>query len=190
MAGGKGSRLGYVEKPLLEIKGKKMIERVVQAVKETKKINVIKIAVSKWTPKTKEWAKRNRIHTLDTQGKGYVNDLREILNKLDGKIIVLPSDIPYITAEIIENTIEIYEKTEIPAISVVVSGKFKESVGLIAKDEMEYTGFNIVDSNFKEEMPQKNICMDRLEVAINVNTFIDLMHARLWRNELEESICK
>ncbi len=190
MAGGKGSRLGHIEKPLLEIQGKKMIERVVRAVDGSKKINVIKIAVSKWTPNTKEWAKRNRIHTIETSGKGYVNDLSEVLNKLDGKIIVLPSDIPYITTDIIDIITEIYEETETPAMSVIVSKSFKKSIGLPAEEEMEFTGFNIIDSNFKGEMPQKNICLDRLEVAINVNTFIDLMHARLWRNELEESICK
>jgi len=52
MAGGKGTRLGLnIEKPLLEIKGKPMIDYVIETLLKSK-VGTIYIAVSKNTRKT------------------------------------------------------------------------------------------------------------------------------------------
>jgi len=53
MAGGKGSRMkSPLEKPLILIKGKPMIERVIQALKGAEKIDHIMAATTKYTPHT------------------------------------------------------------------------------------------------------------------------------------------
>ena len=53
MAGGKGTRMKLaVEKPLIEVCGKPVIEYVLAALKDAKKIDKIIVATSTMTPKT------------------------------------------------------------------------------------------------------------------------------------------
>ena len=55
MAGGRATRMGNVcEKPLLRICGRTMVERVIEALRSSKNIDEIIVAVSKFTPKTAE----------------------------------------------------------------------------------------------------------------------------------------
>ncbi len=82
MCGGKGSRLNTnptvkVEKPLLELKNKSLIEYMIEAVQNSKKNFKIYAAVSKNAVKTKEFLKNrycNDITLIETTGSGFSND--------------------------------------------------------------------------------------------------------------------
>ena len=79
MCGGKGSRLNTdptvkVEKPLLELKNKPLIEYMIEAVQNSKKNFKIYAAVSKNTEKTKDFLKSrysNDITLIETTGSGF-----------------------------------------------------------------------------------------------------------------------
>jgi GTP:adenosylcobinamide-phosphate guanylyltransferase len=87
MCGGKGSRLNTnptvkVEKPLLELKNRSMIELMIDAVQNSKKEFKIYAAVSKNTEKTKEFLKSrysNDITLIETTGSGFSNDYLLVL---------------------------------------------------------------------------------------------------------------
>ena len=87
MCGGKGSRLNTnptvkVEKPLLELKNKSLIEHMIEAVQNSKKNFKIYAAVSKNTVKTKEFLKSrycNDITLIETTGSGFSNDYLIVL---------------------------------------------------------------------------------------------------------------
>ncbi len=70
MAGGKGTRLKLdTEKPLLQIGETAVVELVLAALKNAKKVDDIVVAVSRNTPKTAEYLKHLPIKTIETPGK-------------------------------------------------------------------------------------------------------------------------
>jgi GTP:adenosylcobinamide-phosphate guanylyltransferase len=59
MAGGRSSRLKIgLEKPLLSIRGEAMLKKVINALRSSRYVNAIFVAVSKWTPNTR-WRPRS-----------------------------------------------------------------------------------------------------------------------------------
>ena len=76
MAGGKGTRMKLAEeKPLIDVCGKPVIEYVLAALKEPKKIDRIIVATRTSTPKTAELMKEFGVKVLETPGKDYVSDM-------------------------------------------------------------------------------------------------------------------
>jgi len=58
MAGGKGTRMALSgEKPLLLVGGKPVIDYVINALSDAKKVDSIVVAVSDYTPKTSKYLK-------------------------------------------------------------------------------------------------------------------------------------
>ena len=76
LAGGKSSRMG-VEKPLIEVGGKKMIDIAVDAAKDSKAKDFF-VAVSNNAKKTREYCIK-RYDTIETPGNGYHKDLKLLL---------------------------------------------------------------------------------------------------------------
>ena len=104
MAGGKGSRMGGLEKPLLKICGRRILEAVLEAAYELSPN--IYVAVSPNTPETREWCMRKGILIIDTPGNSYPNDIAYILEKMDPPILFLPADTPFITAKLLKHFVE------------------------------------------------------------------------------------
>ena len=122
MAGGKGTRLDLdEEKPLLQLRGKPVIEYVLTALKNSKKVDKIVVAVSHHSPKTAKLMSKSKISTMITPGKEYVFDLGYAVKRLNLEfVLAIAADLPFITGEIIDFIIEIYQKSGKPALSVVV----------------------------------------------------------------------
>src|SRR5918996_4426727 len=98
MCGGRASRMqqqGGMEKPLLKVDGVAMVERVISALASSDRFDRIVAAVSPNTPKTNEFLKSKGIETVETAGKGYSQDLSQLLSKLKPqKVMAVPGDIP------------------------------------------------------------------------------------------------
>jgi adenosylcobinamide-phosphate guanylyltransferase len=76
MAGGKGTRMALSEeKPLLQVGGKPVIEHVITALKNAKKVSSIVVAVSDYTPKTAKLMLKFPVSVIKTPGKEYVSDM-------------------------------------------------------------------------------------------------------------------
>ena len=99
MAGGRATRMNGVEKALLKLRGKPLIEYVLDVAGELG--GELYIAPSRHTPLTKRWCIEKGISMIETMGDGYSRDLGCIASKMDRPILFLPVDTPFLTAELL-----------------------------------------------------------------------------------------
>lgn len=179
MAGGKGTRMELdVEKPLVEINEKPMIQYVIDALKNTDKINNIIVATSGNTRRTETFLKEQGIDTIETPGNGYVHDLGFIISnfKLDDILLTVTADLPLINSDIIDYVLEEYEKSKKPAMSVLVPVHIFEKYGIkptMTFENLIPSGLNILRSINKTQ-DEKVLIIERIELALNINTCEDI----------------
>ena len=99
MAGGRATRMNGVEKALLKLRGKPLIEYVLDVAGELG--GELYIAPSKHTPLTKRWCIEKGIQIIETVGEGYSRDLRYVASRVDRPTLFLPVDTPFLTAELL-----------------------------------------------------------------------------------------
>ena len=194
MAGGKGSRMQHpVEKPLIRIGGKPIIERVIRALQNAKEVESIIVAISNYTPKTSAFVSRFPVKVAWTPGKDYINDMQYLVKQLDlGKVLTVAADIPLISGGLVDEIVKKYKLCGKPALAVVTSSEIKQKLGLgnehsfQAADEIVVpVGINIIDGQRidEEELEQEVFRLDRIELAVNINTLEELNVAeRLVKN--------
>jgi len=179
MAGGKGIRMEHnLEKPLIKIDEKVMIQYIINALENSKKIDEILVATSINTPKTTDYLKNNGINTIMTSGKDYVRDLGQILSKFTESDIILTitADLPLVTGEIIDYILTMYEKSTKPAMSVMVPVHIFREYGLKPTsifDNLVPSGLNILRGINKTQNEQVLI-IEKIELALNINTCEDI----------------
>jgi len=192
MAGGRGSRLGVgVEKPLLPICGEAMLKRVVKALKSSKFVEAVFIAVSEWTPNTKREAERLGI-VIETGGLGYVDDLREALRVVWAgygfkDVVVASSDLPLLDGELIDDVVKRYVESGREALTVVVDREAYEGLGFDAEYLIEYggklavpVGLNVLRADLvdrKDVLEEEVYLHPRVERLVNVNTIEEAKRA-------------
>jgi adenosylcobinamide-phosphate guanylyltransferase len=179
MAGGKGTRMELdVEKPLVEINGKPMIQYVIDALKNADRVDNIIAAISENTPKTETFLNEIGIETIKTPGDGYVIDLGFILSnfKLDEVLLTITADLPLIREDIIDYVLGEYEKSKKPAMSVLVPVHIFEKYSL--KPTMMFenhvpSGLNILRGTNKTQN-EEVLIIEKIELALNINTYEDI----------------
>jgi adenosylcobinamide-phosphate guanylyltransferase len=185
MAGGKGTRLALSEeKPLLQVGGKTVIEHVLSALQDAKKVDSVVVAVSVFTPKTARLVAKFPVTVIETPGKEYVSDMGYAVKKLGLQIVLaIAADLPLITGEVVDAVMERYEQCGKPALAVVVPIETKEKLGLGAEYAFELegrhvvpAGINVIDGRRidEEELSQEFFLLDRKEVAVNINNLEEL----------------
>jgi len=189
MAGGKATRMNaQVEKPLLEVGGGSMIEHVMSALKESKRVDRIIVAVSKSTPETARRARELKAEVTETPGEGYVSDMRYAIRKLGLHVVLTVSaDLPFITSEIVDQAVEKYRSCAKPSLAVMSPADVYERLDL--KPEYIFDvdgrglvpiGLNIIDgSRIDEPELEETVLVTASEdLAFNVNTPQELEVAR------------
>jgi adenosylcobinamide-phosphate guanylyltransferase len=185
MAGGKGTRMVLSEeKPLLKVGGKPVIEHVLAALKNAKKVSSIVVAVSDYTPKTAQLMRQLNVSVIKTPGKEFVFDMGYAVRTLGLQtVLAIGADFPLITAEIVDAIVDGYERCGKPALSVVVPIETKKQLGLSGKYGFEFkgkrvvpAGINVIDGRRidEEELEEEIYVSDRKEVAMNINTIQEL----------------
>ena len=104
MAGGRGSRMGFVEKPLLSVCGRTMLERVLEALEPV--CRQVVVVYSAATPGAGRLCRslalvRGFIYCVEGVGV-YVQDLNSGLDISGLPALVAPSDMPLLTPEAVE----------------------------------------------------------------------------------------
>lgn len=197
MAGGKGKRMGAEEeKPLIKMNGKPVVEHVLTALQNAKRVGKIVVAVSTSTPRTAGFVKKFPVIVLETPGKGYIQDMQFAVKNLGLKaVLAVASDLPLITSKIVDDVLERYEACGKPALTVAVPIETKTQFGVGVEYAFEVdgrmvvpTGVNVIDGRLIDDgwMDQEVYVLDKNEVAINVNTLDDLQLAeRLCTSAIE-----
>jgi adenosylcobinamide-phosphate guanylyltransferase len=189
MAGGKGTRFALKqEKPLLHVGGKPVIAHVLEALRKSKKVDLVVVAVSDFTPKTAAYVSSLGVEVVLTPGKGYVWDMDFAVKKLGLKtVLAVGADLPLLTGEVVDDILERYVACGKPALAVAVPLEMRQELGLgvdYAFDcqgkRVVYAGINVLDGSKIDdaELEQEVYVLDKVEVAVNINTVDELRVAQ------------
>ena len=145
MAGGKAKRLDMdIEKPLIEINGKTILERIVDVLKEAE-IDDISVAVTDSTSATKKKAEELKLKIVQTPGDGYVEDIQHLMKQFN-EFLSINADLPFLQSQLIRDVLNKYREINQP-ISVVVPIEEYENMGFTPSTEINGLvpiGVNIV----------------------------------------------
>jgi adenosylcobinamide-phosphate guanylyltransferase len=189
MAGGKGTRMGaQEEKPLIKVSGKPVIQYVLEALKNAKKIDKIYVAVTERTPKTAKFIEKFNVQVVMTPGQNYVSDMGYATQTVKlGKFLAIAADLPLVTGEILDRIVERYENCGKPALTVAVPIETKHRLGMgvdysfkMEEKDVVPTGINVIDGSKRygdEWLDQDIFLFDKDELAVNVNTPQELQTA-------------
>jgi adenosylcobinamide-phosphate guanylyltransferase len=177
---------GAIEKPLQKVDGVAMVERVISALASSNRFDRIIAAVSPNTPKTNELLKSKGIETIETAGKGYSQDLSDLLSKLKPqKVMVVPADIPLLNSQIVNEILNTLvdddndrQAQEEPAISIILEKEFVQGMGvkpsIVLTNQYCHSGITIFNTmavgGGTEPVKERYLVMNRKEIALNVNT--------------------
>ena len=186
MAGGKGSRMGLpTEKPLLPFLGQPLIDWVVKAIRDAKRVSEFYVITSANTPETEKHCLANGWKVLRTDAEGYHNDLKQAVMKADlmGPVLTMPSDVPAITGEFLDKVISEFEVCGKDFLAVFVPIKARQDLGLSISSTDEYknvlyavSGVNIINGAKIQgtgKIETSAIITEETEVLLNINTVRD-----------------
>jgi adenosylcobinamide-phosphate guanylyltransferase len=166
MCGGRGTRLDApVEKPLLEIRGTPMIDRVLAALRASG-VESIAAVVS---PNTPETSAHVDVPVIEGTGAGYVTDLSLALEQVGSPVLTLGADLPLLTGAAIDWVRSAYESG---SAMVAVPAERKRTLG-VSIDATEThddrtvvpTGVNVVG----DPKPEHTLMTEDSRFAVNVN---------------------
>lgn len=190
-AGGKGTRMSCqgVEKPMLDIGGEPVIARVVEAMEASSNVDEVVVSVSPHTSRTAEYLNDRGIRTVMTSGEDFMMDMHVALERMKGQyVIVCPSDLPLLSAPIVDEVVEAFEGTGGESILALVDESIVLSAGLnpsysLTLDGRRWTlsGLSIVDRVgilSGRYLKEHYHLTQHIELAVNVNNDWELELAR------------
>ncbi|MEN6328663.1 MAG: NTP transferase domain-containing protein [Methanobacteriaceae archaeon] len=192
MAGGKGTRMrSKEEKPLLEVLGLPLIQHVVDALFSSEKVSKVLVATSIHTPQTAQWVKKKGLSSINTPGRGYVDDMRFVLSKPDLRdetILTVTADLPLLTGKIVDEVLDYYQQCQKPALSVMVPVEIFHKHCLqpsMVWENLVPSGLNILRGK-NTEQDEELLVLGKLEVALNINSPEDIISL----NKLGTNFCR
>lgn len=206
MCGGEGSRMKRyykTEKPLLKIKGKKIIEYIIEALIKSDCFDKIGACTSQNSIRTRKFLQQyNHKHDIHIQiiegnGNGYSSDLSFIIKKFFNSIIfIISADLPLLSQI---DIMEILSKCDFKKTcnTIIFNKKISDQIGIKPSIIIEYRKKNYCYSgiaifNLKKEenynsklIKESFVILNRIGIAVNVNEKKDLHIARYLIKRLE-----
>lgn len=189
-AGGRGTRIKELgtEKPMIEILGKPIIERVLDTLSEAETIRNAYVSISENTPVTKDYVEHLGFDTVLTSGEDYVKDLRVSMKAPSSRaVFICPADLPLMTGGSVDQVISHYESMNVPSLAVAVPSRCIHSLGLEATFEMAVDGcqvvlcgVSVVDRRLMimgEYLEEDYFISESMDFALNVNSMKELKMA-------------
>lgn len=178
MAGGRGTRMSLPgEKLLLEHK-KPIILHVVDALHDSQCFSKVIAATSKHSPRTNELLLYEGIDVIQTNGEGYVSDLKSALSRLDEDVFVVSGDLPLLDAKTVRELVSRHKK-DTAWHSFVLTKKFLDLLNIQLEfavnfdgKQCYYSGISIVDPKkiSNDEIQETLSIFDDEKIAVNINT--------------------
>jgi len=195
-AGGKGTRMGRcgIEKPMMKVGEKCTVERVIDALKDSKHIDRILVSVSDNTLETEKYLNSIGIETVRTSGDDFMGDLHQALECLSGDyVLTTPSDLPLVTSQNFDAIIEYFDPNIMDSLLAVIDEKTVRDIGITPSYTRESRGLKWVLSGVSIIDRKKTLAGEYLEetlfetnwpeLSVNVNTQLELDLARLYHKE-------
>ncbi|WP_240729931.1 NTP transferase domain-containing protein [Halalkalirubrum salinum] len=186
LCGGRGTRLGTdTEKPLVEVCGRSMVDRVCAALAASE-INHVVAAVSPHAPKTEKYLRSGRstgdVELIETPGNGYVEDLGFVLDRVETPVLTVAADLPLLTGSIVDSVLDSIESKKSTTVCVPVETKRSLGVSIdtsLTPEEYDRPlapcGLNVVAEPGEEFVVRRDRAL-----AVNVNRPRDLQIANVW----------
>ena len=132
MCGGQGTRLETdVEKPLFEVGGEPMVDRVRRALAGSR-IEAIQAVVSPHAPATREHLD-GTLPLIETPGEGYVADLGVALDRVEPPVLTVAADLPLLDPVVVDRVLDAHGRAGgTGSMTVVVPAALKERLGVSA----------------------------------------------------------
>ena len=168
MAGGRATRMNGVEKALLRLRGKPLIEYVLDAAGELG--GELYIAPSKHTPLTKRWCIERGVRIIETIGEGYSRDLRYVASRVDRPILLLPVDTPFLTAELLNKFLtEAWRRRE--SLITLIADRSSFPKELQRSPLKAPVGISLLKG---EDWSWSDVVMDRFPELLDIDTWPEL----------------
>jgi adenosylcobinamide-phosphate guanylyltransferase len=179
---------GNVEKPMLQVAGKSMLQLVIETLKQVQTINRIVVAGSSNTPNTTIEARRLGVETFGTPGNGFEEDMRYAIRSLDLEdVLVVSADLPMITPDVVSEAIARYYRSGKHALAAMAKienyerfGTKPQYISEIDGQRLTAVGLNIIDGRCigERELDQEAFVIDSSDAILNVNNSQELELAR------------
>jgi adenosylcobinamide-phosphate guanylyltransferase len=191
MCGGRGSRMALsIEKSLLKVRNKTLIEYVLDALIGCGGFETIIVVPSVNTPTTSTFLYTHEYYTsgiiriLESKGENYSLDLSDVLGKIKpGVVFAVSADLPLLNPAVIQSIISRYLPS-FPCTTVILETCFVKNFDIlpssilsIGSKEYCYSGIVIIDSSkhrSNSKLEEYFLIMNEKEIAINVNTVLEL----------------
>ena len=182
MAGGKATRFQRkVEKGILEVGGRTLLERATDAL-EVPGIDRVVIATTASTFRTECLARDLDLEVFRTKGAGYHNDVVELIDSFD-RFISVNVDVPFVAKEHISKLVTIEQRDSIAGVvpcRLTLRPPDKDSLIVGTNgEEMIWTGLNFVTINPETDF----LVFEDPLLTLNINNEADLEFARKLASE-------
>lgn len=119
MAGGRGSRLGGVKKQFMRVCGRKLVEVALEAARTIGGRKIYLCVTEEDLALLRDVA-GPPIEVVACPGAGYVEDLNCALSHAEYPVLVLPADIPFLTAEAVGAFLEAAQRIPADVVTLMV----------------------------------------------------------------------
>ena len=165
MCGGRGTRLDHGEKPLFEVGGDPMVDRVLAAL-EGSRIDRVHAVTSPHVPETAAHLD-GRVPQIETAGEGYVPDLTEALEVVGRPVLTVVSDLPLLSPSVVDRTLSAHGGG---SLTVCVPTALKEALGVSADSTRERDGRELSPSGLNVVGGDERLRVSYdVRLAVNVN---------------------
>lgn len=185
MCGGRGTRLGSeVEKPLVDVAGVAMVDRVLEALTSSR-AETVHAVLSPHAPATRDHLRDRDCTLVDAPGEGYVADLGYALDEVETPVLTVVADLPLLAPGVVDRVLDYAERPEHrgDSVTVCVSAAVKRALGASVDTCFEHegtelvpTGLNVVGGSDDHLYRSHDV-----RLSVNVNRPAD--------RELAEELC-
>lgn len=168
MCGGRGTRLDSdTEKPLFDVAGRPMVDRVRDALAAADRVDTTHAVVSPHAPETRAHLD-GELPLVETPGDGYVADLGVALDAVEPPVLTVAADLPLLAGDAVDHVLAAADGST----SVCVPRALKELLGasVDSDDTWVPTGVNVVGDD--EDASDVSRSYDA-RLAVNVNRRAD-----------------
>ncbi|MCE5297004.1 MAG: NTP transferase domain-containing protein [Euryarchaeota archaeon] len=186
-AGGRGTRIAELgaEKPLVEVLGRKLIDRAIDIATSSDRASAVYVSTSEHTPLTESYLEGRDVRVIRTSGRGYVEDLHDIMRAIEEEaVVIIPVDMPLITPDSMRSLISSYISEGKASLTVALDPATVRSLGLdvthtevMGGREVTFCGVSVVrrEDMLKDDyIEAAYLFTDSIDFAVNVNTSKDL----------------
>ncbi|MFB6127352.1 MAG: NTP transferase domain-containing protein [Halolamina sp.] len=173
MCGGRGSRLDVdAEKPLHEIDGRPMVDRVLTAL-EASGVETVHAVVSPQAPATRDHL-AGTCPLVETPGEGYVADLGAAVDRVGTPVLTVAADLPLLAGDAVDDVLAAADGSR----TVVVPAALKRALGVAVDYDRAWVpaGVNVAGDGDGSDDTAVRSWDARL--AVNVNRATDADAAR------------